>query len=115
MAPADVAAGFFEAGTRLVVVTHGGNGAVAMTPRVTVEVPSREVRVVDTVGAGDSFMGALVAVAIEHGLDGLDEERLTAYLFAAHQVGQITVSRRGADPPWRQELPEGWPRVPSVR
>jgi fructokinase len=115
MAPADVAAGFFEAGTRLVVVTHGGHGAVAMTPKVTVEVPSREVQVVDTVGAGDSFMGALIAVAIEHGLDGLDEERLAAYLFAAHQVGQITVSRRGADPPWRQELPEGWPRVPSVR
>lgn len=115
VAASDVASSFFGAGTRLVVVTHGGHGAVAMTPSVTVEVPSCGVQVVDTVGAGDSFMGALVAIAIEHGLDELDKERLAAYLSAAHQVGQITVSRRGADPPWRRELPEGWPGVPRLR
>ena len=113
--PAEVAATFFTGGTRLVVVTHGGHGAVAMTPTLTVEVPSQRVQVVDTVGAGDSFMSALMAVAIEHGLDELDEDRLTAYLTAAHQVGQVTVSRRGADPPWRQELPPGWPGVPTAR
>lgn len=96
-------------GTRLVVVTHGEGEAVATTPTASVEVPAGRVGVVDTVGAGDSFMAALVAVVIEHGLEELDEQRLTAYLTAAHQVGQVTVSRRGADPPWRAELPAGWP------
>ena len=59
-------------------------------------------------------MAALVAVALEHGLDELDTRRLTAYLTAAHQVGAITVSRRGADPPRRAELVPGWPDVPRA-
>jgi fructokinase len=66
------------------------------------------VDVVDTVGAGDPFMGALIAVTLEWGLD-LDEDRLTALLRAAHGVAGITCSRRGANPPTRQELPAGWP------
>ena len=98
--------------TRLFVMTRGGGGAVAFTGGVAVEVGSGRVPVVDTVGAGDSFMAALVAVALEHGLDALDEPRLAAYLDAAHQVGAITVSRRGADPPRREELAPDWPGVP---
>jgi len=100
--------------TRLFVVTRGGGGAVCFTTGGSVEVPSGRVGVGDTVGAGDSFMAALVAVALEHGLEDLDERRLTAYLTAAHQVGAVTVSRRGADPPRRDELPAGWPNVSRV-
>jgi hypothetical protein len=51
-------------------------------------------------------------VALEHGLEDLHERRLLAYVTAAHQVGAITVSRRGADPPRRDELPDGWPHIP---
>jgi fructokinase len=72
---------------------------------------SRPAEVVDTVGAGDSFMAALLAIAVEHGLDGLDDARLRAYVDAAHEVASITVSRRGADPPRRGELPSGWPHL----
>lgn len=112
--PAEVARALLDGRTRLVVMTRGGGGAVAFAAGgVTVEVPSGRVPVVDTVGAGDSYMAALVAVALRHGLEGLDEARLTAYLTAAHQVGAITVSRRGADPPRLDELPEGWPAVPG--
>jgi len=111
--PEEVAARVLAQRTRLFVMTRGGGGAVAFTPGCSVEVPSGRVDVVDTVGAGDSFMAALVAVALEHGLEDLDEPRLTAYLTAAHQVGAVTVSRRGADPPRRDELPEGWPAVPQ--
>ena len=110
--PHEVAARLLAQRTRLFVMTRGGGGAVAFTSGCAVEVPSVRVGVVDTVGAGDSFMAALVAVALEHGLEDLDERRLSAYLTAAHQVGAITVSRRGADPPRRDELPPGWPNVP---
>ena len=98
--------------TQLVVVTSGGTGAFAATPGGTVEVVSRPVDVVDTVGAGDSFMAALLAVVAEHGVDRLDEHRLRGYLDAAHQAAAVTVSRRGADPPRRDELPPGWPALP---
>jgi fructokinase len=111
--PEEVAGRLLAERTRLFVVTHGGGGAVAFTTGCTVSVPSGRVEVVDTVGAGDSFMAALVAVALEHGLEDLDESRLAAYLAAAHQVGAVTVSRRGADPPRRAELPPGWPNVGS--
>jgi len=107
--PADVAAHLLGAGrTRLVVVTEGGGGARAFSRTGSVAAPSEPVDVVDTVGAGDSFMGALIAVTLEWGLD-LDDDRLTALLRAAHGVAGITCSRRGANPPTRQELPAGWP------
>jgi fructokinase len=94
--------------TRLVVVTHGGTGAEAFTPAGSVVVPSPRVEVVDTVGAGDSFMAALIAVIVDWGLD-LDRDRVTELLAAAHTVAGITCSRRGADPPARSDLPQGWP------
>ncbi len=109
--PEEVASRILAQRTRLFVMTRGGGGAVAFTAGCTVEVPSGGVDVVDTVGAGDSFMAALVVVALEHGLEDLEERRLSAYLSAAHQVGAVTVSRRGADPPRRDELPAGWPNV----
>jgi fructokinase len=94
--------------TRIVVVTHGGTAAEAFTPRARVRVPSRAVEVVDTVGAGDSFMAALIATVSDWGLE-LDEGGLRALLEAAHHVAAVTVSRRGANPPTRRELPAGWP------
>jgi fructokinase len=107
--PADVAAHLLDSGrTRLVVVTEGGGGAQAFSRTGSVQVPTEPVDVVDTVGAGDSFMAALVAVTLEWGLD-LDEDRMTALLRAAHTVAGITCSRRGADPPTRAELPSRWP------
>ncbi len=95
--------------TDVVVVTYGGSGAVAFSSRGAVEVPSQRSEVVDTVGAGDSFMAALLAVVAEQGLV-TDTEPLAGQVGAAHQAAAVTVSRRGADPPRRDELPEGWPR-----
>jgi fructokinase len=94
--------------TEVVVVTHGGSGAAAFSRATAVEVPSRRSEVVDTVGAGDSFMAALLAVVAEQGL-ATDSEPLRRQVEAAHQAAAVTVSRRGADPPRRDELPEGWP------
>lgn len=107
--PDAVAGLLLDHGARLVVVTLGGGGAAAYAPGAECRVSSRPVGVVDTVGAGDSFMAALVTVVLEHGLDGLDEERLRGYVEAAHAAAAITVSRPGADPPRRAELPTGWP------
>ena len=103
--------------TELVVVTHGGQGATAYSDGSRVDALAGQVEVVDTVGAGDSFMAALIAVLLEWGLTGegsgrlraIDEDRLRALLTAASRAAAVTCSRRGANPPTRAELPLTWP------
>ncbi|KAF0967903.1 MULTISPECIES: carbohydrate kinase family protein [Gordonia] len=97
-------------GVAAVITTAGASGITVTTTEDEVTVPARNVDVVDTIGAGDSVLGGLV-----HQLDRLgalspdsvrsltaDQWREVAE-FAAH-VAAVTVSRRGADPPWAGEL-----------
>lgn len=104
--------------TELVVVTRGGAGASAFTAGDAVDVPATpRAPVVDTVGAGDSFTAALLTaldgwdlVGSERGaLAALDRERLALLLVGAARAAASTVSRRGANPPTRGELPPTWP------
>jgi fructokinase len=96
--------------THLVVVTRGPLGSMAFTKDTHVEVEAPRTDLVDTVGAGDSFMAALVAVLLEWGNpDELDTQKLRTLVEAAGLAAAITCSRRGANPPTRRELPPGWP------
>lgn len=95
--------------TRLVVVTRGGQGATAFTEQDNVEVTAPPTNLVDTVGAGDSFMAALVAVLLDWRTPRhLESDRLRHLLESAAHAAAITCSRRGANPPTRRELPPGW-------
>lgn len=114
-APRDVAHDLLECGPTAVVVTSGGAATVVLTRdhEVSVAVEADPRAVADTVGAGDSFMAALVAVTLPHRRPdpaawrpGPDE--LERQVRAAHTAAAITVSRPGADPPWRRELPDDW-------
>jgi fructokinase len=58
--PFAVARGWLQHGPSLVVMTLGGDGAVAWRGDAEARVPGRAVRVADTVGAGDSFQAALL-------------------------------------------------------
>jgi len=94
-------------GPALVVVTRGSRGAFAAHAGGAVGVPAREVRVADTVGAGDSFMAALLAGVLD--LEGaplaaLTPEQVEALVAQAIRAAAITVGRPGADPPTRAEL-----------
>ncbi len=75
--------------TRLVVVTLGAKGALAVTPAESLSMPAFPVRVVDTTAAGDSFIGAL-AVGLAEGA-GLAE-----CLRRACAAGALAVTRLGA-------------------
>ncbi|WP_330246672.1 MULTISPECIES: carbohydrate kinase [unclassified Streptomyces] len=96
------------AGTRLVVITLGGRGALASLDGSRVTVPAPPVVVVDTVGAGDSFTAGLLhrLAALGHlgsRLDELTLEEVTdACAFAAH-VAALTCSVPGANPPLADE------------
>jgi fructokinase len=89
------------------LVTLGADGALAITAEQAVEVDAPEVQVVDTIGAGDAFMGAFLARWRARGLGRADLHRLEeveqAATFAC-RVAAITCSRAGADPPRLAEL-----------
>ncbi len=95
---------------KLVVMTRGGEGAVALAACGRVEVPAIRVTVADTVGAGDTFNAGLLDSLNRKGLltrDGL--MRLTAAELAdalawAVRAAAVTVSRPGANPPWAHEM-----------
>jgi fructokinase len=104
---------WLDLGARLVVVTHGWRGSSALTRRHSVAVSAEPVDVVDTVGAGDSFMAGLLAGLHHAGLLGAPErdrlaqleiDPLRRMLRVAARVAAITCGRRGADSPTAAEL-----------
>ncbi len=64
----DVAARWLESAPALVVVTRGAAGSSAFARAGRVDVPAESGTVVDTVGAGDSFMSGLLAALDREGL-----------------------------------------------
>ena len=48
-------------GARLVAITDGGDGSVATDGHTTLRAPAHTIDVVDTTGAGDAFLGGLIA------------------------------------------------------
>ncbi len=115
----ETAAAWLRAGAHLVVVTRGPMGPWART-RATgprgVEVPAARAEVVDTVGAGDSFMAATLGWLADHGytgaaarerIDDLDAGQVEDLLRFAAAAAAVTVSRAGADLPRREDLPRG--------
>ncbi|NUQ32872.1 MAG: carbohydrate kinase, partial [Dermatophilaceae bacterium] len=73
----DVLRGWAELGPAVIVMTRGGEGAVVRVSRTGEQqaLPAPRVDVVDTVGAGDSFMAGLVSGLIDSGLLGGPESR----------------------------------------
>lgn len=105
-----VVAGWRDGGAVAVVVTEGDGGARAWCPHGSVRVAADAVEVVDTVGAGDTF-GAALLVALDEagatdraGLELLDLDAWEAVLGFAARAAAVTVGRRGADPPHRDEV-----------
>lgn len=89
------------------LVTLGRHGALVITRDEAIEVRSPQVDVVDTIGAGDAFMGAFLAHWRGRGFGRAELVRLdeveTAATFAC-RVAAITCGRAGADPPRLAEL-----------
>lgn len=80
-----------SAGARMVVMTLGGQGALACTENQTLRVPAYPVTPVDTTAAGDSFTAGL-AVALAEGRNLPDAMRF------ACAAGALAVTVRGAQP-----------------
>jgi fructokinase len=116
VAPVEIARDWLSRGPALVVVTLGGEGALAVTAAGDeIALTAPPVTVADTVGAGDSFMAGLIDGLWSAGLLGAEaRERLHAVdratvervLVRCAAIAAITVSRAGANPPTSAELGE---------
>ena len=113
LGPGDISAlarQVLEKGPKLVFITEGAAGARAITATQNRFVAATRVTVADTVGAGDTFnAGALTALheagaLTKSALTTLSDATLDAALTLGTQAAAVTVSRPGANPPWRHEL-----------
>ncbi len=106
----DFAAHALAAGTPWVVVTRGAAGAIGFTARDQVPVAPQRIKVVDTVGAGDTFQAALLTWLAETGrlspaaICNLDAQAQLEALDFAARAAALTCLRRGAALPRRAEL-----------
>ena len=95
---------WLKKGPSLIVVTYGNKGLVGYRKDEMVSVEAVKVKVVDTVGAGDTVGAVLVEAIVNDGLDSLAGSRLETMLKRAAKAAAITVSRVGANPPTSEEL-----------
>lgn len=93
-------------GPRVAAITIGAGGATLATPGARVHVGAPRVDVVDTIGAGDTFMAALLFRSIRDPqlLFRGDVRSLEKAGEFAAAAASITVRRRGGDLPWACEL-----------
>ena len=114
LTPDEVVDRLLAIGATLAIVTLGASGALLATARHRVRLPGRRVSVADTIGAGDSFMSAVVQKLCALLLSGVDAADIADGSALGQSVlsdiGQfavscaaITVSRTGSNPPTMAE------------
>ena len=95
-------------GARLIIITRGAQGAVALFGSSHIEVAAPQITVCDSVGAGDTFMGALLAMMAQDNHLGRwqlpEESQVVRWLTFATQAASLCCTRPGAHPPTCDEM-----------
>ncbi len=96
-------------GPKLLIVTRGAKGAIAFFENSYVEVAACCVVVCDTIGAGDTFMGAFLAImAQDKCLGALPQafapDQVARWLAFASKAASLCCMRAGANPPRLVEM-----------
>ena len=95
----------------LFILTLGGAGSRAFLGDIEIQADAPAVEtLVDTVGAGDTYMATILSWVVETGLTSraalaaIDENTLRAAIHRAASAAAINCGRSGCNPPWREEL-----------
>ena len=112
--PARVIARLLALDVRLAIITRGGDGLLLASRPASVDVPAASITVADTIGSGDSAMGAIIDGVRREGLEELSAPTLRRIGDWAATVAGVTTSRAGANPPWRRELRTRFGLEPDV-
>jgi len=102
----------FQGKVQVLIITRGAEGASLYTKKLHVEVPADKVHAIDTTGAGDAFIGALLAILLSKQItvinliDFCKQQAIPLLTFANHYAGAST-ERHGAIASYlsKQELP----------
>jgi fructokinase len=98
---------------KIVLLTRGSQGTRIYRNNEVVDVPARKITVVDTVGAGDTFIAHLLGQLEENNylgtnalekLASLPTEQLAQYVKTAGIAASITCERAGCEPPTLEEV-----------
>ncbi len=107
----EVSKNWLDNGVKFVILTLGSKGSkVIYENGKEVFAKSEKADVIDTIAAGDTFnAGFLLNLDVQDLLDReslntVSETQLTKALTFANKVASITVTRKGANPPWHEEL-----------
>lgn len=109
MTSEQVAEAWLESGAEALIVTNGGKGvSLFRKDHNPLRVAAPQITVVDTVGAGDTFTGAMMLALFERkafkDFAGLSDTAWQEVLsFAAHAAA-FNCTQAGANPPTRAEL-----------
>jgi fructokinase len=109
--PIVAARGLLRAGPSSVLLTRGGDGVLVLSAADESTVLAERVVVVDTIGAGDAFGGGFLSWWHAAGFgvaEAADHAAVEQAVRAANQVAAVVVTRRGAEPPMRSDLPADW-------
>lgn len=96
--PATAGRSLWHPGLRLLVVTHGRGGCTFVTADACERLPGLTVPTVDTTGAGDAFMAALLAGILAEHAFAYTPERLRPVCRFANAAGALSTTVRGAIP-----------------
>ena len=101
---------WLEQGVKIVIVTYGHKGSIAYFKDSVVEVPAKSVKASDTIGAGDTFMAGILNFfdkknkLSRSSINDITQNDVKEALEFASNAASITVSRQGANPPWKNEV-----------
>jgi fructokinase len=100
----ETAAHILGLGTGLTVITKGAEGSQFTTSAANISIPAVKSKVADTIGAGDSYMSALILGFLTRGTVGFAPAVLEQLGHTSAAAAAITVQRPGANPPTLEEL-----------
>jgi fructokinase len=100
----ETAAHILGLGTGLAIITKGAEGSHFATAAANIDIPAVKSKVADTIGAGDSYMSALILGFLTRGTEGFAPAVLEQLGHTAAAAAAITVQRPGANPPTLEEL-----------
>ena len=98
---------------KLVIITRGGEGVSIYQNQKRIDVPGLSIKLVDTVGAGDTFISTFLAELSNSNALGanpaekitnLSEQQLVTFANAANAAAAIVCERTGCQPPTKEEI-----------